>query len=156
MTSSPRQLLFVCTGNVCRSPMAEYLLRRHLGAQAGWKIGSAGLAAADGLAASIEAVEALAELDIDLAPHRSRWLTRAMIDTADLVVVMTNRQACEIRRRFPEAGERVSLLTSFAPGGGGDIADPIGSDLATYRRIRDQIDEALLDLILYLKTKPPR
>lgn len=152
MTTPPRQLLFVCTGNVCRSPIAEYLLRQHLGPHSGWQVRSAGLSAANGLAASAEAIEVLGEKNIDLAPHRSRALTREMIDKADLVVVMTSSQARELGRRFPEAGERVRLLTSFAPGAAGeDIEDPIGGDVGTYRRIRDDIDEALLDLILHLK-----
>jgi protein-tyrosine phosphatase len=152
MTTRHRQLLFVCTGNICRSPMAEYLLRHHLGPQTDWQIGSAGLAALNGMPASESALEGLGEQKIDLAPHRSRALTREMIDKADLIVVMTASHAREINRRFPTTRDRVRLLKSFARAGGdGDIQDPIGSDPATYRRIRDEINEALLDLILYLK-----
>ena len=55
------QVLFICTGNVCRSPMAEHLLRRHLGAQAKWKVSSAGLFTGNGLAASLPAIEVLRE-----------------------------------------------------------------------------------------------
>ena len=152
MTTPHRQLLFVCTGNLCRSPMAEYLLRHHLGPQTDWQIHSAGLAAGNGQAASAEAVEVLGERNIDLTPHRSRSLTHDMVDAAGLIVVMTRAQALDIKRRFPEAVNRVRLLASFkSDSRGEDINDPIGGDLETYRRIRDEIDEALLDLILHLK-----
>ena len=157
MVENKINILFVCTGNICRSPMAEYLLRHHLGAQSAWQIHSAGLAAGNGMAASEAAIEALAERKIDLTPHRSRTVTREMIDNAELIVVMTASHAREIQHRFPEARERVRRLKSFDPAGGdGDIQDPIGSDLVTYRRIRDEIDEALLDLILYLQKREAR
>lgn len=157
MTHRQRQLLFVCAGNMCRSPMAEHLLRRYLGPQSPWSVSSAGLATAPGLAASLPAIEALAEKKVDLAPHRSRCLTHDMVDAAELIVVMTQSQAAEIRRRFPEAGNRVRLLTSFKSASQGeDICDPIGGDMGTYRRIRDEIDEALLDLILHLQKITPR
>ncbi len=132
--------------------MAEYLMRHHLGPQTAWQIHSAGLAAGNGQAASAEAVEVLDEQNIDLTPHRSRSLTHDMIDASTLIMVMTQAQALNIKRRFPEAGNRIRLLTSFKPAARGeDINDPIGGDLETYRRIRDEIDEALLDLILHLK-----
>ncbi len=132
--------------------MAEYLLRHHLGPRTVWRIHSAGLAAGNGQAASAEAIEVLRELNIDLTPHRSHYLTHAMIDTANLIMVMTKNHALDIKRRFPGVGQRVSLLASFkSTARGEDINDPIGGDLETYRRIRDEIDEALLDLILHLK-----
>ncbi len=136
--------------------MAEYLLRHHLGPATSWQVCSAGLAAGNGLAASAAAVEVLAERNIDLTPHRSRALTGEMIDNADLIVVMTASHAREIQARFPGARDRVRLLKSFDPAGGRDIQDPLGSDPVTYRQIRDEIDEALLDLILHLKKRAAR
>lgn len=164
MTPQRHQLLFVCTGNLCRSPMAEYLLRHHLGPKTSWRVSSAGLNTVDGVAASQPAIEVLAEKGVDLAPHRSRSLTRAMVDAAELIVAMTNAQVQELRRRFPKARERSRLLTSFAAAkrqglagdsaaASEDIQDPIGGARSTYRRIGEEIDEALLDLILYLKQR---
>ena len=133
--------------------MAEYLLRHYLGPNTPWQIRSAGLAAVNGLAASQPAIEALSELGVDLTPHRSRVVAKDIIDAATLIVVMTVTHAVELKRRFPETQDRIYLLKSFDPGcGGGDIPDPLGGTIAQYRTIRDEIEAALPDLILYLKS----
>jgi protein-tyrosine phosphatase len=133
--------------------MAEYLLRRRLGAQADWQVSSAGLFTGNGMAASLPAIKVLQEQDIDLNPHRSRVVTKDIIDAATLIVVMTVAHAAELKRRFPETQDRIYLLKSFDPGcGGGDIPDPLGGTTDLYRTIRNEIESALLDLILYLKS----
>lgn len=157
MTAHRHQLLFICTGNLCRSPMAEYLLRQRLGAKTSWHIHSAGLSAVNGLPASQPAIAVLHEKGTDLTAHRSRLLTQEMIDSAAVIVVMTTSHALELKRRFPEAQDRIYLLKSFDPAArGGDIPDPIGGEIETYRGIRDEIDAALLDLILYLQQHAKR
>jgi len=148
-----KRIVFVCTGNVCRSPMAEYLLRHHLRGDAAFQVDSAGLFAISGLPASPAAVAVLREQGINLAPHRSRPLSKEMVDGADWIVVMTAGHANEVVARHADAAGKVRLLTSFGrqAGSGRDISDPIGCSVATYRAIRDEIDAALLDLILFLK-----
>ncbi len=147
-----RHLLFVCTGDICRSPMAEYILRHRLPPKPGWIVTSAGVAAPPNQPPSIEGVEALRELKIDLTPHRSRPLDAELVDSADMIVVMTGAHSREIERRFPGTRDKVHLLTSFGTSATSDnIPDPIGGSVAVYRKVRDEIDSAITDLILYMK-----
>ena len=131
--------------------MAEYLLRQRLGERSGWASSSAGVFAMNGAPASVEALRVMKELGIDLKSHRSRMLTKEIVDGAALIVVMTEMHKADIVRRFPETGDRVFLLKSFGLAGRAeDIPDPIGLSTAVYRRVRDEIDSAISDLILYM------
>lgn len=146
-------LLFICTGNICRSPMAEYLMRKRLGPRSPWRIRSAGIFTFDGQAASPEGVEVLAEQGIDMRAHRSQRLTRDLIDDASILVVMTASHRDQIVSQYRDAREKVFLLRSFAPGRhSGDIDDPIGSPSAVYRNTRDAIDDALPGLQEFIQT----
>ncbi|MBI2438938.1 MAG: low molecular weight protein arginine phosphatase [Lentisphaerae bacterium] len=147
------QILFVCTGNLCRSPVAEYLLRRQLGLETPWQVRSAGLFAGQGTPASPPAIEVLRERGINLRPHRSRQVTKEMVDAATLIVVMTNEHLAELKRRFPEAQDRIYLLKSFCSSGDDrDIRDPLGGTAFVYRAVCNEIEAALPGLILYLKS----
>jgi protein-tyrosine phosphatase len=147
-----KKLIFVCTGNTCRSPMAEGLLKHLLGPDCGWEISSAGVCAANGYPASPNSVEAMREKGIQLAAHRSQHLSPELIERADLLVTMTRGHRDAIVSIAPESAGKVFLLKSFGiaqcPT---DIYDPVGEALDVYRRVRDEIDAALPDLILYMK-----
>ncbi|MBI4564491.1 MAG: threonylcarbamoyl-AMP synthase [Planctomycetes bacterium] len=132
-------ILFVCTGNTCRSPMAECLFRRALarrlrtddaGLEAlGYRIGSAGTLALEGGRATEHTLHALRELGLDASDHRSRPLSIRLVQDADRVYVMTRQHRETVLEWLPECAEHVRLLDPS----GADIEDPIGQDLARYR-----------------------
>jgi len=105
-------ILFVCTGNICRSPIAEAFLRHLLAARRidGISIESAGVAGWEDSAAAPEAIEALRELAIDLSPHQARRLSRSLIERADLVLAMAAEHRDATIRLAPSAAPRTFTL----------------------------------------------
>jgi protein-tyrosine-phosphatase len=137
------RLLFVCTGNTCRSPLAAMLAQR-IAAREGMdlEVASAGISAVDGAAASGHAQFVAHDLGSDLSGHRSRRLDADLVRGADLVLCLTSGHRDAIRREWPERSERVLTLAEIA-GSGGDVEDPFGGDLEAYERTARQIEELL-------------
>jgi protein-tyrosine phosphatase len=105
-------ILLVCTGNICRSPMAEGLLRRHLAERGigGVEVESAGVSGWEGSEATEEAVRALEELEIDIAGHSARRLTGRLIEAADLVLALSSEHREAVTRIVPPAAPRTFTL----------------------------------------------
>lgn len=130
--NSKKLLVFVCTGNTCRSPMAEALARKVMPGE--WEVLSAGLHASVGDPPTPEAVLAASEQDADISGHRVRSMTDALAFSATLLVGMTAAHAAELRRRFPFAAAKVHVLGEYGPKPVRDISDPFGGTLADYRQ----------------------
>lgn len=137
-------LLFVCTANLCRSPMAEQLARPLLtqGSLADWQVASAGTWTRDGLQPDRATQQVVRELGGDLSRHRSRLLREANIASADVVLVMEANQREALQAEFPAHAAKVHLLSALA-GQTFDIVDPSGEDIEAYRRVAGQIRDLL-------------
>lgn len=156
-------VIFVCTANICRSPVAEALFRDWLRQQPAasanaWRVSSAGTWADEGAPASAYAVEVLAAAGLDLSVHRSRRVARAMIEAADLLLCMTRSQREALQVEFPDLAGRVQLLTAMA-GLAYDVADPYGGPRQGYVEMAAEIKQILERggaRILALASRPPQ
>jgi protein-tyrosine phosphatase len=131
-----RRVLVVCVGNICRSPMAEALLRRELRGQNGYTVHSAGLGALVGHPASEYSVELMAEIGEDISGHRARQIHPDMVSAADLVLVMEAGHKRAIDDADPTARGKVYRLGEWQDK---DIDDP-------YRKPKAAYEEALIGI----------
>lgn len=142
-----RRVLFVCTANQCRSPMAAGLFRQQI-AQLGeadrWQVSSAGTWAENQRPATLFARTAMAERDIDISGHRSRLLDGELLRAFDVILVMTRNHQEAIRAEFPEVADK-TLMISQLIGQTYDIVDPVQGTLDDYRRCATDLQRILKD-----------
>lgn len=127
MSEAVPVILFVCTGNTCRSPMAEAIARHLLSGNSGIEVSSAGVSAGDGNPATPEAEEAMERMSLSIAGHRSRQLTAAMIRRATVIYTMTEAHRADILAAEPAASSKTFTLDPLGP-----VPDPIGSPIGYY------------------------
>jgi len=145
------RILLVCTGNVCRSPMAAGIARRRLARRFGCEphellrhgieITSAGTGAVSGCPASENATRVMAERGIDITDHHSQPLTVDLLLASDYIWVMTKGHLETAVHLAPEATSRIALVDA----GGREVPDPIGGDVEVYRECADRLEEALTE-----------
>jgi len=157
-----KTILFVCTGNVCRSPMAEGLFRRAAQGRGDYRVLSAGLGAVEGQPPSPLAVQVMQEIGVDISDRRSRMLTAELVQQADFIFGMTHGHVDTVTLLYPAAAEKTFLLREFddtLEPFEKDISDPIGGTYATYLHCRQQIEQGVATLLRFIEqgaiARPP-
>ena len=146
-------ILFVCSGNVSRSFLAEALLRSELKALKveDVSVSSAGLYAFPGSPPDPQMTAYLSSMGVSFEPHEARQMSKQELDWADLVLVMERRHEADLEKLWPEAKLRVELLGKYLAGGWeDDIPDPFGNSPYHYRRAQSQITLAVKSLAKWI------
>ena len=152
------KVLIVCSGNICRSPMVAAYLRQRLN-RSGMShvvVASAGTLGIKDSPASDTAIHAMAEIDIDLAEHRSRALSSADLRSSEWVIAMDGGHLETLAARYPEGRDTRLLLRAFEAGpqpapNARDLDDPVGAPISVFRKQRDLIRVCVDHLVLHLK-----
>lgn len=140
-----KKLLFVCSGNTCRSPLAEGIAKKIFPEELLKKveISSAGTSALDGLPASSQAIHVAGKHSIDLSGHKAALLNRALVVNADLIISMGESHRDTVGVIEPSALDYTYLLTDFCDNESGDIPDPIGLGLDEYEKTFRVLEKCL-------------
>jgi glycine hydroxymethyltransferase len=137
-----KNVLFVCTGNTCRSPMAEMLFREQVKERADYAVASAGVGAMDGQPASKQTTDLVKARGLDPSGFRSQQLTFELMKRATHVFAMSEQHLRVMALNFPDQMDKVYLVTEFAADDairGQDVIDPIGMGRKAYEATRDML-----------------
>lgn len=147
-----KRIIFVCTGNTCRSPMAEAIFKdiiKEKRIDESFEVSSAGVYAFNGDPASYQAIEVMKnEFGIDIKSHRAKVLDDLDIENADLILTMTKHHRKMIIDISPESSSKVHILKEFAGDeSDSDVIDPFGQDYYVYKNCAEEIEELLLEVL---------
>lgn len=142
------KVLFVCTGNTCRSPMAEGILK-HIIKEKGlnMEVYSAGVAVYQGDRASRNSIKAMNNIGIDISEHQAIQISHELIEDADLILTMSNSHKDFILSSFESSKDKTFTLLEYAYKTDKNVADPFGGNLAMYEKTRDEIYEAIENIV---------
>jgi len=149
-----KSVLFVCTGNTCRSPLAEVLFRDLVKDREDYEVMSAGLGAVPGAPASRHSVDLARQRGLDLSRHSSRPLTGDLIERSTHIFAMSSSHLYGIEDDFPHASDKAYLVTEFCADDrlrGRDLADPFGMHRGAYEELLSQLEKILPSVLAYIE-----